>query len=75
LASTIAGADDFVDTTLWGAEHLTFLRRFSRYENGIPSHDTRTMSKSVGCAAFFACVDSTAWILCVMCRRQPSFPR
>jgi hypothetical protein len=40
LASTIAGADDFVETTLWGAEHLTFLRRFYRYENGIPSHDT-----------------------------------
>jgi DDE_Tnp_1-associated len=40
LASTIAGADDFVETTLWGAEHLAFLRRFYRYESGIPSHDT-----------------------------------
>jgi hypothetical protein len=40
LSSTIAGADDFVETTLWGAEHLTFLRRFYRYESGIPSHDT-----------------------------------
>jgi hypothetical protein len=40
LALTIAGADDFVETTLWGAEHLAFLRRFYRYDNGIPSHDT-----------------------------------
>ena len=40
LSATIAGADDFVETTLWGTEHLTFLRRFYRYANGIPSHDT-----------------------------------
>ena len=40
LSATIAGADDFVETTLWGTQHLTFLRRFYRYENGIPSHDT-----------------------------------
>ena len=40
LAATIAGADDFVETTLWGAEHLDFLRQFYPYEKGIPSHDT-----------------------------------
>ena len=40
LSATIAGADDFVETTLWGAEHLGFLRRFYHYEHGIPSHDT-----------------------------------
>ena len=40
LAATIAGADDFVETTLWGTEHLAFLRRFYRYDRGIPSHDT-----------------------------------
>src|SRR3974377_1278731 len=40
LSATLAGADDFVETTLWGTEHLTFLRRFYRYANGIPSHDT-----------------------------------
>jgi predicted transposase YbfD/YdcC len=40
LSSTLAGADDFVETTLWGAEHLAFLKRFYPYENGIPSHDT-----------------------------------
>ena len=40
LAATIAGADDFVETTLWGTEHLAFLRRFYCYANGIPSHDT-----------------------------------
>ena len=40
LSATIAGADDFVETTLWGTQHLAFLRRFYRYESGIPSHDT-----------------------------------
>jgi predicted transposase YbfD/YdcC len=40
LAATIAGADDFVEITLWGEQHLGFLRRFLPYENGIPSHDT-----------------------------------
>src|SRR4051794_18432536 len=38
--ATLAGADDFVETTLWGTQHLALLRRFYRYENGIPSHDT-----------------------------------
>jgi hypothetical protein len=38
--ATIAGADDLVETTLWGIEHLAFLRRFYRYDNAIPSHDT-----------------------------------
>ena len=40
LAATIAGADDFVEITLWGEQHLGFLRRFLAYEKGIPSHDT-----------------------------------
>ena len=40
LSATIAGADDFVETTLWGTQHLAFLRRFYRYASGIPSHDT-----------------------------------
>ena len=40
LAATIAGADDFVEVTLWGEQHQAFLRRFLPYEFGIPSHDT-----------------------------------
>ncbi len=40
LSATIAGADNFVETTLWGTAHLPFLRRFYRYQSGIPSHDT-----------------------------------
>ena len=40
LAATIAGADDFVEVTLWGTEHQAFLRRFYPYAGGIPSHDT-----------------------------------
>jgi len=41
LCATIAGADEFVETTLWGSKNLAFLRRFYRFENGIPSHDRR----------------------------------
>jgi predicted transposase YbfD/YdcC len=40
LSATLAGADDFVETTLWGTEHLGYLRRVYPYEQGIPSHDT-----------------------------------
>jgi predicted transposase YbfD/YdcC len=40
LAATIAGADDFVEVTLWGEQHQAFLRRFFPYAFGIPSHDT-----------------------------------
>lgn len=40
LAATVAGADDFVETTIWGEENRAFLRRFFPYANGIPSHDT-----------------------------------
>jgi predicted transposase YbfD/YdcC len=40
LSATLAGADDFVETVLWGTEHLAFLKRFYPYARGIPSHDT-----------------------------------
>ena len=40
LTATVAGADDFVETTLWGQNNQSFLRRFFPYENGISSHDT-----------------------------------
>jgi hypothetical protein len=40
LSATAAGADDFVETTIWGEENQAFLRRFFPYQNGIPSHDT-----------------------------------
>ena len=39
LSATLAGADDFVETVLWGREHMAFLRRFRPHANGIPSHE------------------------------------
>jgi hypothetical protein len=30
LSATLAGADDFVETVVWGKEHLGFPRRFFR---------------------------------------------
>ena len=40
LCATISGADDFVESTLWGEARLDFLRRFEPCQRGIPSHDT-----------------------------------
>ena len=40
LCATLAGADDFVEISLWGREQLPFLRKFLPFANGIPSHDT-----------------------------------
>ena len=39
LAATVAGADDFVEVTLWGEQHGVPPPLFP-YEAGIPSHDT-----------------------------------
>lgn len=40
LCATLAGADDFVEMTLWGGRNLAFLRRLCPFAQGIPSHDT-----------------------------------
>jgi hypothetical protein len=39
LCGAVSGADDFVELTLWGEEHLPFLRRFLPFARGTPSHD------------------------------------
>jgi hypothetical protein len=39
LSATIAGADDFVETTVWGREHLTLLQRRTRHPE--PRHAVR----------------------------------
>lgn len=40
LCATMAAADDFVEIERWANKKLDFLRRFLRFENGVPSHDT-----------------------------------
>ena len=40
LAGVMAGADDFVEISLWGRRKLDWLRRFRPFEHGVPSHDT-----------------------------------
>ena len=40
LGGVMAGADDFVEISLWGRRKLAWLRRFLPFENGVPSHDT-----------------------------------
>ena len=70
LAATIAGADDFVEVTLWGGQNLAFLRRFRPYANGIPSHDTL--------CDLFAAIDPEQFKACFLAwveeLRDPSRP-
>jgi len=66
LAATIAEADDFVEATLWGAEHLAFLRQFYPYKKGIPSHDTLShvfaaLDPELFRACFLAWLIPTSW--------------
>lgn len=58
LSATVAGADDFVETTIWGEENQAFLRRFFPYENGIPSHDTL--------CDVFAAIDPALFKICFL---------
>jgi predicted transposase YbfD/YdcC len=61
LCATLAGADDFVEIQLWGAQHLAFLRRFRPYTHGTPSHDTLgAVIRVLDPDLFKACF--TAWV-------------
>jgi predicted transposase YbfD/YdcC len=40
LCATLAGADDAVETELWGEQNLAFLRRLLPFTHGVPRHDT-----------------------------------
>ncbi|MDZ7906301.1 MAG: ISAs1 family transposase [Cypionkella sp.] len=40
LGGVMAGADDFVEISLWGRRKLDWLRRFLPLKHGVPSHDT-----------------------------------
>lgn len=61
LCATLAGADDFVEMTLWGERHLDFLRRLRPYIRGIPSHDTLgEVIRAVDPDLFKACF--TSWV-------------
>ena len=41
LAGVMAGADDFVEISLWARCKLDWLRWFRPLKNAVPSHDTR----------------------------------
>jgi predicted transposase YbfD/YdcC len=61
LCATLAGADDFVEISLWGREQLPFLRKFLPFANGIPSHDTLSeVVRAIDPELFKACFIS--WV-------------
>ena len=61
LCATLAGAEDFVETRLWGRKNLTFLRRFVPFAHGVPSHDTlNDVVNALDPALFKACF--VAWV-------------
>ena len=37
--ATLGNSDTWVEISNWGKIHITWLRKFSKYKNGIPSHD------------------------------------
>jgi len=61
LCATLAGADDFVEMTLWGGRNLGFLRRLCPFAHGIPSHDTLgEVIRAVDPELFKSCF--TSWV-------------
>ena len=62
LCATLAGAEDFVETRLWGLKKLRFLRGMLPFKRGIPSHDTlndvmNALDGDLFAAAFTSWVD------------------
>ena len=40
LCATLSGAEDFVETRVWGLKKLRFLRGMLPFKPGVPSNDT-----------------------------------
>ena len=62
LCATLSGAEDFVETRVWGLKKLKFLRGMLPFKRGIPSHDTlndvmNALDGDLFAAAFTAWVD------------------
>jgi predicted transposase YbfD/YdcC len=62
LCAALAGAEDFVETRLWGLKKVRFLRRMLPFRRGIPSHDTlndvmNALDGDLFAAAFVSWVD------------------
>lgn len=62
LCATLSGAEDFVETRVWGLKKLRFLRGLLPFKRGIPSHDTlndvmNALDGDLFAAAFTSWVD------------------
>jgi len=62
LCATLSGAEDFVETRVWGLKKLRFLRGMLPFKRGIPSHDTlndviNALDGDLFAAAFTSWVD------------------
>jgi len=59
--ATIASCDDFDDIAAWGRHHIDFLRKFTRFDNGIPCERwLRALVNRVDPSMFGQCFES--WI-------------
>ena len=63
LCATLAGAETFVETALWGRKKLAFLRGLLPFKRGIPSHDAlndvvNALDAELFCECFSAWVES-----------------
>lgn len=57
LCAVLSGADDFEEIAEYGKEKESFLRRFLKIPNGIPSHDTfRRIFQNMDIKAFERCL-------------------
>jgi predicted transposase YbfD/YdcC len=61
LCATLAGAETFVETALWGRKKLDFLRGLLPFKRGIPSHDAlNDVVNGLDAALFSECF--SAWV-------------
>jgi hypothetical protein len=60
---------------LWVSKSREKLAAALRALNHAVSANTGNRGKTSGSPSFFPCADSAPWILCIMCRRHPPFPR
>lgn len=68
LCATLAGAEDFVETRLWGRKNLAFLRRFVPFAHG--ALDAHAFARAV--RAHWGVENRLHWVLDVVFHDDPA---